>query len=800
MSFTELYKTIFDGDNNRYIKLTSHDKETGSKGVVYEKGEPDWNQHLTNGTTLGRSPIKIIKGKGVCRWIGLDRDEFIDPVIVTKEVWETDPEIFCFGSTNGKWHYYKFYDEFIPVEEAIIERNDLIRKFEKLGHKFDLSKCLPKQFDPKTLKTGSSLFTPKFMDKTVCYDPRGNTLTREQFEFRLKVRHHPLVAGSVGLKTGGGLRADALFQVGCYLKHNDIGVTLYEVNDNFSTPMAKLEVDHVVNTSVPKEEYDKEHLLKNYSSYTKNITDVALPVPSSFQKVLTDIPEGNELLKKFKGELEETPKQKEFFKNVIFMNHDDWYYDNSKGLQYKKASIQTIYGHLFNDPIKSFRQNPDKKLVELGVYRPDKYVEGEDPITSDDEGLLYVNHYKPSKIKSLPADTAQRKKELEIFLELVRKLTEHEKEGWIIQKGEKVIINLYEYVLDHLCMNFQRPGVKVRNAILFHSFEKQLGKNTLFEIIRKALGVRNCTIISPRNAVARELTFIEHQLVFIDEIKIDGNIDEKKSTLNILKPLMTNELHDSRPLFKEWRQVHSTINVMLATNHKDACAFDHNEERYTAIDIGKTREEMGGDAFLKPIITEHLKKGTMAGVVKHYLLNRTISHNFDPGSVSVKTKFLEEMIEAGGHPIFTEVKTLFNQREEPFDQSVISVNQAWLYCKKEFSMKGKSTDFTEALIRLGAEQVGECKHNRTKKHPMMYLIRNQGFFADKTKSEIVNKYWKPIGTITDSSKWNLSSGDVAIINEYQKEIDSYEDSIDIRDEKEDDVTYIEIKRKNMDSK
>ena len=234
-----------------------------------------------------------------------------------------------------------------------------------------------------------------------------------------------------------------------------------------------------------KEEYDKEHLLKNYSSYTKNITDVALPVPSSFQKVIAEIPEGNDILKKFKGELEETPEQKEFFKNVIFMNHDDWYYDNSKGIQYKKTSIQTIYGHLFSDPNKSFRQNPNKKLVELGVYRPDQYVEGEDPITSDEEGLLYVNHYKPSKIESLPADTPQRQKELAVFLELVRKLTEHEKEGWIIQKGEKVIIDLYEYVLDHLCMNFQRPGVKIRNAILWHSFEKQLGKNSLMEIIMR---------------------------------------------------------------------------------------------------------------------------------------------------------------------------------------------------------------------------------------------------------------------------------------------------------------------------
>jgi len=41
---------------------------------------------------------------------------------------------------------------------------------------------------------------------------------------------------------------------------------------------------------------------------------------------------------------------------------------------------------------------------------------------------------------------------------------------------------------------------------------------------------------------------------------------------------------------------------------------------------------------------------------------------------------------------------------------------------------------------------------------MMYLIRNQGFFAYKTRSEIVNKYWKPLGTLNDNAKWNLTTG------------------------------------------
>ena len=48
-------------------------------------------------------------------------------------------------------------------------------------------------------------------------------------------------------------------------------------------------------------------------------------------------------------------------------------------------------------------------------------------------------------------------------------------------KGKEV--DLYTYVLDFLSLHFQKPGVKVRNCICFHSEEKQLGKNTLFDIV-----------------------------------------------------------------------------------------------------------------------------------------------------------------------------------------------------------------------------------------------------------------------------------------------------------------------------
>ena len=139
--------------------------------------------------------------------------------------------------------------------------------------------------------------------------------------------------------------------------------------------------------------------------------------------------------------------------------------------------------------------------MSKGVYRPDLFKTIEDPIVKDEKGLLQLNQYRPSDLEPLPPDTPERKAELKLFLDLVKKLTEKEGTG-TDSKGKEV--DLYTYVLDLPLLTLSKPGVKVRNCICFHSEEKQLGKNTLFDIVRYGLGEDNCIIITPSEAIARE--------------------------------------------------------------------------------------------------------------------------------------------------------------------------------------------------------------------------------------------------------------------------------------------------------
>jgi hypothetical protein len=319
-------------------------------------------------------------------------------------------------------------------------------------------------------------------------------------------------------------------------------------------------------------------------------------------------------------------KQNEFFEDTIYIKLDDRWYSKKTGKEYKEKTIKVVNGHLFPDVVKAFAKDEERKQeVEMGVYRPDLYKSKDDPIVIDEEGLSQLNTYRPGGVKPMEADTPQRKKELQLFKELIRKLTENENVGFTDTKEERP---LYDYFLDHLSMPFQRPGEKVRSSIVMHSFRNQIGKSTVFETAERGLGKDNCIVITPENAVRREKAFLPHQLVLIDELLIDGDYKKKIAVLNILKPLMTADEHDCRPLFKESRQIHSRCSFMCFTNHKDAVAIKEFDARYTCIDVNKTREEMGGDKFFNQIWNQNgTLKGTIANVAKHFLSTRKISEN-----------------------------------------------------------------------------------------------------------------------------------------------------------------------------
>jgi hypothetical protein len=122
------------------------------------------------------------------------------------------------------------------------------------------------------------------------------------------------------------------------------------------------------------------------------------------------------------------------------------------------------------------------------------------------------------------------------------------------------------------------------------------------------------------------------------------------------------------------------------------------------IDIGKTRDQMGGDEFFSQFWTpEGFLVDGLVEAVKWFLTNRKISDNFNPKSVNLKTNFLEVMSEEGGHPLLKDIKPLFNERATPLHQSVISIQDAFDWLKTNKKIPGRINDLADVLTKLGCE-------------------------------------------------------------------------------------------------
>jgi len=771
MTFAETYQKFFDGDKFMHVRILSIDPITKKKNCTEVKQPFDVEKHLAEEIIQGRSNVDM--ERKACLWNGWDIDQEMPGEEIGRHSFILNTELFPFKSTNGRWHIYLPFDDWTPVEEAYEIRASYIKKFKDLGWNVDKDKCLPSSWNFEKGRPGAVLFLPTFKGKKVCYSPKGTPLTKEQFQLRIKYRKHPLLVGAIGLRSGqvDGGRVKALFSTGLYLKYVKIeGLTLYDVNNKFFTePEDENEVSHVYNDSLPKEKYSGEkglkHLIHNYHRYTEQITDCKLPLP----KQLKDLEGAEDIVRNF-DDVEPEDEKLMFYKNVIYIKEDDRYFDLRTFKSYKSNSIDVDYQRIFkkNTPTYNFAKHPVRQVVETKVYRPDKFEKDKPPIFKGEDKQLHINSYRPGGVEPIDPHTDKNTKEcLALFEELMEFLYEDDNER--------------NWVLDWLSTLFQKPGEKIRHSLLTYSEFQQIGKSTYFKTIQKGLGEDNCSIISPKQAIDKGKAFlIGKQLVLIDELRITGNKNYRGLIMDILKPLMTEEEHDARPLFQDWRRIFTTTNFCIFTNHEDAIMVNYKTEaRHSVFECLEKR--MPDDFYNR--YWDLLKHGQMANVVKHFLLNRKIKEYddlkpdekedgkplvplFSASGTCLKTEALRRMSEKGD-TLFEDVKSLIEQKMDPFHQDIISITETFNYLKMDLEKDiGRQNELAEILTKLEGERLGECKHLLSGKTPVLWSIRHQGKYKKKTNTEKASDYWVPL----KSKAWDMKKEDVDRVKQNIKEL------------------------------
>lgn len=136
-----------------------------------------------------------------------------------------------------------------------------------------------------------------------------------------------------------------------------------------------------------------------------------------------------------------------------------------------------------------------------------------------------------------------------------------------------------EHILNWMAFTAQFPGQKIHHAIVLGSRIEGIGKDTLLEPLRRAVGRAYTREIGPQHLAAPfNAWLMGAKLVVVQEM----HNFERKETMNRLKPLVAAP-PDALPVNMKHRQeffVPNIVSTVFFTNEDDAMALSKGDRRY----------------------------------------------------------------------------------------------------------------------------------------------------------------------------------------------------------------------------
>lgn len=538
------------------------------KKTVSQQVQPfDWDKHLSGELVQGLSPVDTLTGK--VKWITLDVDLAIKPEVFCKKIFEKlGSQYFCFQTMGLKWRIVEFLDDWIDVNVARDKVKELEKRLKQTcGYNADSGHSLPNSYNLEEGKAGGWIFLPYHNEDTKCYSPGGRKLTKEQTEFRARYRNIPLIVACVGAtgqsntnkKDRQGSRGVALFHVALLNRHMNTNVDLNELNDNYGKPYDDPS-STIRNALKTCENYDKEHLLNNLSSYTEEICGAKPILDAKGFDAITD-------------EMSETyiyvRDRKDFFelKTSKFVDKEqinDWWKHYTK----KQMMSQIL---LSDEGFKKLQSYFTHAGLNPGVVTITK---------GDIKGLEpgeYLNIYKPSGVLAKQGDTKGF----------------NEYYSWLFGDDNWLIIKQCLSFMLNSKKEIKHNGIKIQWFIILHSKAQGVGKGLLALVLQSLFGNFNVKInVRFKQLVSTHSTIIEGaQIIVLNEVVLTNSVGDKKELSEEFKNLITEPNLMINPKNKPEVEVPNLCNFFVFSNSKAPLYIDDEDRRAFVINIKWTKEE-----------------------------------------------------------------------------------------------------------------------------------------------------------------------------------------------------------------
>lgn len=707
--FLELYK-----GHSLYIPATKGEFNSKKNKVEYnyrkQRLKLDVNaviKHVQYGTPhIVVNPINEITG--LCGFGAIDIDEYNQEYLdrIKQKIYSQQLPLNIVISVSGGLHLY-FYAE-TPIDPRLMRA--VLKYYVRLLGLPENTEIFPKQDDLKSSPFGNNIKLP-------CAGVREKGL-REHLKICTKLVRKKEEIEKLPLDLGTITPEKTVTKISAkQIKENIKNKVAHKDGGTFDNWVVQLIAKYVY-VGMTDKQILKQCMPLRYEEYTIEETQ------SYFEEKIKNA------RKKFKTEDPDFLRDL-FLRNTIYIRRTCNFFNLLYNDAYKKDAIDIEYKNIMPPNQRGVRPKPSewfalqqkKIIVEDYMYRPSQYDEENKIITFN--GKKYLNSFRPNDIEPVEGD-------ITIFNELMELLFPDEE--------------IREKVLDWYCHVIQNRGDKIRYAILLFSPEQQLGKGSLFSLMRKILGKNNTAEIDVGEALDKSKSFLDNQLVLIDELKSDEKFNTNKKLVNMLKRLITEESHGARELYVDYKEKVSTVNIVLHSNEEDALAIGQNDPRYFV--IGCYSSPKPEDWYSK--LWDFIGRGDDVGVgvarVYNFLKNRKIRKSFNPKGRAPITEFSKNMANSGEHPLTQRVREDFENKVDLFANDVISTNDFRMFYEYLNRTKiHKPNLIANALKAIGGVKFGqvECKIGEVK-NPTLYIIRNHDRYKDLSKAEMIRGKWRPI--------------------------------------------------------
>jgi hypothetical protein len=203
-----------------------------------------------------------------------------------------------------------------------------------------------------------------------------------------------------------------------------------------------------------------------------------------------------------------------------------------------------------------------------------------------------------------------------------------------------------EHIIRWLAQRVQRPDIKINHALVLGG-NQGIGKDTLLEPVKAAVGPWNCSEVSPQQVLGRFNSFVKSVILRISEARDLGDTDrfafyEHLKTLTAAPPdvLRVDEKH---------LREHAVLNVcgvIQTTNNKDALHLPADDRRHFVAWSPRSKDDFQ-PGYWSALYSWFATGGNE--IVAHHLATLDLS-DFDAKAPPPKTRAFWEIVDASRAP------------------------------------------------------------------------------------------------------------------------------------------------------